>query len=56
MNHQFWIPTREILGREIAYMTEDLTKGGRNGCAVIVQKDGYGRILGAAAINFTPSS
>jgi len=41
---------------EIAYMQEDLTKGGRDGCAVIVQQDGHGPILGAAAMDFTPPS
>lgn len=41
---------------EIAYMQEDMTKGGRDGCAVIVQQDGHGPVLGAAAMDFAPRS
>jgi hypothetical protein len=42
--------------KEIAYMADELAKGGRTGCAVIVQQGSHGPILGAAAIDFGPGS
>ena len=37
---------------EITLMCEQLMAGGRDGCAIIVQKDRYGPILGAASLGF----
>jgi len=37
---------------EIALMQEDLVKGGRDGCAILVQRDRSGPILGAAEMKF----
>ncbi len=37
---------------EITLMREQLMAGGRDGCAIIVQKNRHGPILGAAAIGF----
>lgn len=41
---------------EIAYKTEDLTKGGRTGCAVLVQQGSHGPMIGAAAMDLDPGS
>ncbi len=37
---------------EIALMQEDLVNGGRDGCAILVQKSRNGPILGAVAMSF----
>jgi hypothetical protein len=37
---------------EIALMQEDLIQGGRDGCAILVQRDRTGPILGAAEMKF----
>ena len=42
--------------REISYMVDDMTKGGRDGCAVIVQRGSHGPVIGAAAMDFDPQS
>jgi len=39
---------------EIAYKTEDLIRGGRTGCAVLVQEGSHGPVIGAAAIDLEP--
>ncbi len=38
---------------EIAFMQEDLAKGGRDGCAIIIQLGGHGAIIGAASMDFS---
>jgi len=40
--------------KEISYMADDLTEGGRDGCAVIVQRGSHGPIIGAAAMDLGP--
>ena len=40
---------------EIAFSLGDLAKGGRDGCAIIVQLGGHGAIIGAAEMMFADS-
>jgi hypothetical protein len=42
--------------KEISYMADDLTRGGSDGCAVIVQRGSHGPIIGAAAMDLEPQS
>ena len=37
---------------EIAFMRGDLTKGGRDGCVILVQTEGHGPIIAAAQMDF----
>ena len=41
---------------ELSLQLADLREGGRDGCAVIVQKGSHGQVLGAAEMNFAPES
>jgi len=41
---------------ELPLQLADLRDGGRDGCAIIVQKGSHGQILGAAEMNFAPGS
>ena len=43
-------------GEALELSFADLREGGRDGCAVIVQKGSHGQVLGAAEMNFAPES